>query len=99
MSQTNVEHYIDKARCEPIHLKNNVSKELFMKCMNLVLIEAKIPSSIKYFKEIQPENLFFKFIKFVKHDMNCNYLSKKLVTWLPEKRKKFCFSIQRERKL
>ena len=74
-----VENYIDKAKFEPLHLKNNVTKELFMKYMNLVLLEIKIPPSVKCFKEIHPEYLFHKFIHFVRHDMNCNYLVKKVI--------------------
>ena len=58
-------------------MKNNVTKELFMKWKFLVLVEDKIPKSVKCFKDIQPENLLDKFIHFAKHDMNCNYLGKK----------------------
>ena len=58
-------------------MKNNVTKELFMKWKFLVLVEDKIPKSVKWFKDIQPENLLDKFIHFGKHDMNCNYLGKK----------------------
>ena len=53
-----VENCIDKAKCKPLHLKNNVTKELFMKCMNLDLVEAKISASVKCFKDIRPEKFF-----------------------------------------
>ena len=82
-----VENCIDKVKCEPLHLKNNVTKELFLKCMNLDLVEAKIPASVKCFKDIRPEKIFHKFIHFVKHDMNCNYLAKKLFSWFNENKK------------
>ena len=51
-----LENYIDKAKCEHLHLKNNFTKELLVKCMNHVLVEAKVPASIKCFQDIHPEN-------------------------------------------
>lgn len=69
--------YIDK--CKPLHLKTNVTKEFFMNHMNLVLVEAKISSSVNCFKDIHPRNRFHKIMHFVKHDMNCNYFRKKLL--------------------
>ena len=76
-----VGEYIDIARCEPLHLKNNCTKELFMKIFNIVVAESKLPSSIKAFKEIAENNLFHRFLMYVKSDMNSNYLVKKLIAW------------------
>ena len=48
--------------------------------------QANLPSNIKSFNEIQEDNLLVVFINFVKTNMNCNYLSKKLITWFNENR-------------
>ena len=37
-----VGEYINLARCEPLHLKNNCTKELFMKVLNITIAEAKL---------------------------------------------------------
>ena len=47
-----VGEFIDLAKCEPLHLKNNVCKEMFMKLLSVVISQACIPNSIKYFKEV-----------------------------------------------
>ena len=36
------ERYIDLAKSEPLHLKNNTVKELYMKVMKIVLSQTKI---------------------------------------------------------
>ena len=38
-----VGNYIDKAYCEPLHVKNNVVKELFLEVMNITLSETSCP--------------------------------------------------------
>ena len=81
-----VEEYIDKATCEPLHLKNNVCKEQFMKLLNLCLANANITSKSVLFKELPVDNLFVTFLEFVRSDMNCNYLQKKVITWFNESR-------------
>jgi len=79
-----LEKYIDKAKSEPLHLKNNTTKELFMKILKAVLSVAEIPSSVKMFSELSSLNLLSYFIGFVAKDMNCNYLAKKLRQWFNE---------------
>jgi len=77
--------YIDYAKSEPLHLKNNCVKEMFMKVLNkVVLPEANIPTTVKAFSDLQENNLFKIFITYVHHDMSCNKLSKKLTTWFNE---------------
>ena len=71
-----LEQYIDLARCEPLHLKNNVVKELFMKVLRVVLAQVNF-TGITSFRNLHGENLFVNFIDFVKVDMNCNHLAKK----------------------
>ena len=65
-----VSTYIDCGMCEPLHLKNNTVKEMFMKVKNIVISQAK--------------NLFVVFIEFIRTDMNSNYLAKKLIAWFNE---------------
>ena len=79
-----MEEYIDLARCEPLHLKNNCTKELFMKILDIVISEAKLPSNVKNFKDVPELNIFHQFIVFVKTDMNSNFLAKKLIAWFNE---------------
>jgi len=74
----------NKAKSEPLHLKNNTTKELFMKILKAVLSVAEIPSSVKMFSELSSLNLLSYFIGFVAKDMNCNYLAKKLRQWFNE---------------
>jgi len=88
--------FIDKAKCEPLHLKNNTVKELFMKILHCVLTVANIPSSIKKISELPKENLLIFLIGYVSKGMNCNYLGKKLRQWFDEssnwkKEKQFSF--------
>lgn len=95
-----LQHYIDYAKCEPLHLKNNVVKELFMKILNVVLGHSNLPQNMKGFTELHVDNLFVSYIAFVKSDMNCNYLAKKLISWFNEnraakKRKRFRVSFPR----
>ena len=88
--------YIDKAYCEPLHLKNNVVKEMFLKAMNITLSETILPRTLKSFHDLPEGNLFFDFIQSVKNGMNCNFLAKKTIAWLNEnqnakKQKDFAF--------
>ena len=71
--------YIDKAYCEPLHLKNNVVKEMFLKVMNITLSETISQKTLKRFHELSEGNLFFDFIQSVKNGMNCNFLAKKII--------------------
>ena len=64
-----MERYIDFAKCEPLHLKNNVCKEMFMKNLAVVLCEANISTSVKLFKELPENNIFSMFVTFIKKEM------------------------------
>ena len=76
-----IEEYVDLVKCEPLHLKNNCTKELFMKILDIVIAEAKLPSSIQDFKQVPELNIFRQFISFIKSEMNSNFLGKKLIAW------------------
>ena len=71
--------YIDKAYCEPLHLKKNVVREMFLKVMNKTLRETILPKTLKNFHELSEGNLFFDFIQSVKNGINCNFLAKKII--------------------
>lgn len=43
--------YLDKARCEPLHLKNNVAKEMYVLLLDLILSSANLPKGLKLFKD------------------------------------------------
>ena len=88
--------YINKAYCEPLHLKNNVVKEMFLKIMNITLSETILPKNLKSFHNLSEGNLFFDFIQSIKNRMNCNFLAKKIIAWFNEnqdakKQKDFAF--------
>ena len=82
--------YIDKAYCEPLHLKNNV-KEMFLKVMNITSRDTIFPETLKSFYDLSEGNLFFDFIQSVKNGMNCNFLAKKIIAWLNENQNAFRF--------
>ena len=75
--------FINRAKCEPLHLKNNVVKELFIKIL-LVVFACSDLKSTKTFNEIKENTPLFIFCSFVKKDMSCNYLVKKLGQWYNE---------------
>lgn len=81
-----VRSYVDVAKCEPLHLKNNTVKEMFMKLVTAVLVNSEIPPSVKFFKELPEDCLFSFFVNYVRSSMNCNDLGKKLITWFSENR-------------
>lgn len=76
--------YVDLARCEPLHLKNNY--KLFMKLVNVVTSEASIANNLNY-KNIDDNNILKKFLCFVKSIMNCNQLARRLIQWVNDSKK------------
>ena len=93
--------YFDLARCEPLHLKNNTVKKMFMKILKIVLSEANLAKEIKLFKEIPASNIFFRFVDFVKTELKSSFLRKKIIAWfneniLSKQEREFCFRFQEE---
>ncbi len=78
-----VEEYVDRMKCEPLQLKNNTCKDLFMSLLRTVVKEAKI-ATCKNVGDIPEGNIFLDFLSFVHHSMNCNFLKKKLVQWFDD---------------
>ena len=65
---------------EPLNLKNNTVKERFM-CFFRICVSLSKLQSVKCYREISAESLFYKFVVFIKTTMNRNFLSKKIVRW------------------
>ena len=78
-----VDSYIDYAKAEPLHLKNNTVKERFMQIFKLCLSQSNL-KCIKNFNDVPTNSLFYKFVDFVHFGMNCNFLAKKIKTWFNE---------------
>ena len=77
-----VSEYVNRAKSEPLHLKNNTVKELFLKLMKISYSQSTLTS--KKFKELPLDCLFVMFVAFVKKEMGCNALAKVLITWYNE---------------
>lgn len=82
-SQPLVDQYINHAKAEPLHLKNNTVKERFMQLLKLCISQSKL-QSVKTYREIPVECLFYKFVDFIHYSMSCNFLAKKIKTWFNE---------------
>ena len=78
-----VDTYIECAKAEPLHLKNNTIKERFMQLFKLCLSQSNL-QNIKSYREVPMESFFGKFVEFIHRNMNCNFLSKKIKTWFNE---------------
>ena len=78
-----VSHYIGHAKSEPLHLKNNVSKEMFMKLLHICFTQSNIKNA-KTFKDIDGNELIVCFLSYIRKEMGCNYLSKKVEQWFNE---------------
>ena len=72
--------YIDFAKAEPLHMKNNVIKEQFMKIFKISLAKSDLKGAKKY-SDIPCQSLFTKFVRFIHDEMGCNFLSKKIIRW------------------
>ena len=55
--------------CEPLHLKNNVCEELFVKLWK-VLYACVSFDKCKSYKDIPANNIFRKFVYFLQKDMS-----------------------------
>ena len=78
-----LEQYIDNAKSEPLHLKNNTIKELFMKIFHICTSNS-IFNKAKSFENIPKACLFVKFVQAIHDVMCCNGLSKKIKKWYNE---------------
>ena len=81
-------NYIDLAKAEPLHLKNNTIKERFMILFKICVSQTNFKGA-KSFKDIPVDTLFYKFVDFTRKGMNCNFLAKKIERWFNENSGKF----------
>ena len=74
--------YVDRAKAEPLHLKNNVCKEMFIKLLKVAgsLSESRNSS----YKDLKKTDFLRKFIEFIRSNMGCYQLAKRLVKWYNE---------------
>ena len=62
-----VRHYIDIAKCKPLHLKNNVYKELFIRFWK-DLFCTHVFAKVKSFSNLPEDNIFCVFVAFVRKE-------------------------------
>ena len=70
-----VKDFVSVAKCEPLHLKNNVCKDIFVKiCLTLY---GSFPFKAKSYKSLPENNIFCMLVSFVHNEIKLNLLSKK----------------------
>ena len=78
-----VEHYIDRAKTDPLHLKNNNVKELFIVLDKLAIGFSNI-DKLGCFKLIHEDCVYFKFMQFIHTTMCAGELYSKIKKWFNE---------------
>jgi hypothetical protein len=73
-----VEHFIDAAKCEPLHLKNNTVRDLFARMMGIILENCHCDDNVKVYAQLPPTNLFVAFVSIIK-SIGCNQLSRHMI--------------------
>ena len=76
-------NYIERAKSEHLHLKNNTAKEIFIKILNVVTAESRHDKA-KSFREINENTILFKFCVYIRRNMGCYFLVTKLSQWYNE---------------
>ena len=79
--------YIDSAKADPLHLKNNICQGIFVdiwKSLYTMLPDLVYTS----YADVLEDNIFRKFVDYVKVDMHLNQLSSKMVAWFNESKNK-----------
>lgn len=56
--------YIDCAKAEPLHLKNNVIKEQFMKIFKIFIAKSDLRNATSYI-HVPPDSPFVSFVEFL----------------------------------
>ena len=57
-----IEHYIDVAKAEPLHLKNNTIKERFMILFKIAIGQMVSSSNVKCFSDLSVDSLFLNLL-------------------------------------
>ena len=74
--------YITEAKADPLHLKNNVCKEYFIKFWSLIYSGSA--DNAKSYSLLKDKNILVLFVNFIRKDMNLNALAKKMISWFNE---------------
>ena len=75
--------FVDRAKSEPLHIKNNTIKELYSKLLLISTSQSEFKNA-KCFKDVPTDSIFFKFVSFIHDNMMCNFLSIKIKKWFNE---------------
>ena len=78
-----VKHFISVAKCEPLYLKNNICKELFIKIWK-DFFGTFVFTKFKSFSHLKSDNIFCLFVTFIRKEMKLNKLAGKMVSWFNE---------------
>ena len=81
------EHYIDRAKTDPLHLKNNTVKELVIVLHKLAIGFSNI-DKIGCFKLIPEDCVYFKFMQFIRKTMGAGELYSKIKKMFNEQKSK-----------
>ena len=74
--------YIDLAKAEPLHMKNNVCKEMF--CDILAACLSVGPQKKVLFNDLPEGHIYVVFETFVRKAMNCNGYANSMRKWFEE---------------
>ena len=80
-----VGRFITFAKADPLHMKNNICCDYFDRLWRL-LFSCITQLCSKKFAELPKDDFLVLFVNFIKKDMNCNALGKKIKTWHNESR-------------
>ena len=75
--------YIDRAKSEPLDLKNNCTKEMFYKLFKMAYSQSQL-GNIKSFQQIPTNSLFYHFLDFVRVSMDSKMMYNKAKKWFNE---------------
>ena len=80
--------YIDKTKADPLHIKNNVCFDVFVRFWILIYGGTDVGKDIVYDDLVvdQPDHVLVRLVQFVKKDMRLNKLSTKMIKWCNETR-------------
>ena len=74
-----IKHFVSNAKCEPLHLKNNICKDLFLKIWHVIYAPLSF-DKVKSFSDLADNNVFHMLVSFVKCQMKLNMLAKKMIS-------------------
>ena len=78
--------YILKAKADPLHIKNNVCFDMFIRLWVLIYGGVDVDKDVVYdeLADDCPQHVLVRFVRFVKKDMKLNRLSNQMIKWCNE---------------